>query len=272
MIRLHVLVTLTPLCVSAIILSGKCPQVPKTMLFESRLGLPGIHDQIFQVILLGAPFAPQESSYLFVEKNQKRNRSIIVTNDSVTCIQVNFNLLNEPYSVNCYFQERHVMRGGVPDKTLLIKSRIEQSVNCRMKPIIEEIRYWHEQGIFILWSCKDHPDSDDHDEAAMVVLMTNMSSDYIKENRRAFKNIYYKYLSHSPLFSDEDWESLSHFEVPEAPNVWKEPYEGLFRCPSHSWWSWIWISAIFIAVLALNNKLSCKRFKRCRHAMVQPVT
>ena len=67
-------------------------------------------------------------------------------------------------------------------------------------------------GLSILWSCIEHPESEEHDEAAVVILTKLDPPDYFSSHLKELRNMSYKYLS-KELFSEEDWEGVRYWSV-----------------------------------------------------------
>ena len=92
-------------------LPGKCPQVPGTSFIDHD-----INDKT--ELLLGAPFSPEKTSFLFVEKNRHKNQylSIQITQP------LNFELEYIPKSSR--FPKSSSLLVGNTSETLILDSQI----------------------------------------------------------------------------------------------------------------------------------------------------
>ena len=131
MIRFIVLWSIVASNLWAKIIPGKCPQVPGTLFTNSEF-----NDKA--VLLLGATFSPEKTSFLFIEKNPHKNRNLnIQMTEPLTFI-----LEYLPRSTTIPSSLSLVI--GNTSETLLVHSMLSLGVSgpdCWNQTIKEEIRW-----------------------------------------------------------------------------------------------------------------------------------
>ena len=109
-------------------------------------------------------------------------------------------------------------------------------------------------GLSILWSCIEHPESEEHDEAAVVILTKLDPPDYFSSHLKELRNMSYKYLS-KELFSEEDWEGVRNWSVTlDETDTHMDPFP-CGRRPEHKMPKVVimYISLVIILLLVLMN-------------------
>ena len=63
-----------------------------------------------------------------------------------------------------------------------------------------------------MWACEEHPESEEHDEAALIILTKLDPPDYFSSHLKELRDMSFKYLS-KELFSEEDWEGVRYWSL-----------------------------------------------------------
>lgn len=181
-------VLLFVLCMAnAVKLPGKCPLVPPTHSLLNHTGSPEI--------VLSIPFAPGTPTYLF----RRLNETFVgvpmfgITEDNGTGALKLGNMFQEV----SYVSLNATVIVGQSNESLLINGSIRVETGrdtwpkeCH-RPIQEEIRVWFEDQFVILWSCVDIHETEEHDEAAVLLTYFPETAQY-----------YFRYQYERSLFNE----------------------------------------------------------------------
>ena len=114
-----------------------------------------------------------------------------------------------------------------------------------------------------MWSCIEHPESKEHDEAALIILTKLEPPDYFSSHLDELRNMSHKYLSEG-LISFQDWEDLMIWAIPDnKKDVHMDPFPcGLKPKLSKVVFICISVGVAIIVVALLNRDLFKGRRRR----------